>query len=149
MQDLIVSLRNAKAEMGLQKVKPSAQVGCEDLRWLELFRSHLETILRLSAFQALNLTRERLETTAPGVRGGPVFALRVFHEQPSDHEAERLRLRKEKEKLEEALAQVKEQLENRAFRDRAPRDVVRGVEHRRSELNERYTMVVEALERLG
>jgi valyl-tRNA synthetase len=149
IQDLIVSLRNAKAEMGLQKVKPSAQVGCEDLRWLELFRAHLETILRLSAFQALNLTRERMEAPAPGVRGGPIFALRVFHEQPSDHEAERLRLRKEKEKLEEALAQVKEQLENRAFRERAPREVVRGVEHRRSELNERYTMVVEALERLG
>src|SRR5208337_3180304 len=70
IQDLIVSLRNAKAEMGLQKVKPSAQVGCEDLRWLELFRSHLETILRLSTFRALNFTRERLEATTPGVRGG-------------------------------------------------------------------------------
>jgi valyl-tRNA synthetase len=149
IQDLIVSLRNAKAEMGLQKAKPSAQVACEDLRWLELFRSHQETILRLSAFQALNFTRERLEATAPGVRGGPIFALRVFHEEPSDHEGERSRLRKEKEKLEQALAQVKAQLENRAFRDRAPREVVRGVEHRRSELNERYTVVVEALERLG
>src|SRR5208283_4091523 len=67
IQNLIVSLRNAKAEMGLQKVKPSAQVGCEDLRWLELFRSHLETILRLSTFQALNFTRERLEGAAGGV----------------------------------------------------------------------------------
>jgi valyl-tRNA synthetase len=149
IQDLIVSLRNAKAEMGLQKVKPSAQVGCEDLRWLELFRSHQETILRLSAYQALNFTRERLEATAPGVRGGPIFDLRVFHEEPLDHEAERLRLRKEKEKLEQALAQVKAQLENREFRDRAPREVVRGVEHRRSELNDRYTKVVEALERFG
>jgi valyl-tRNA synthetase len=149
IQDLIVSLRNAKAEMGLQKVKPSAQVGCEDLRWLELFRSYQETILRLSAYQALNFTRERLEATAPGVRGGPIFALRVFHEAPSDHEAERSRLRKEKEKLEQALALVKAQLENREFRERAPREVVRGVEHRRSELNERYTIVAEALERLG
>jgi valyl-tRNA synthetase len=149
IQDLIVALRNAKAEMGLQKVKPSAQVGCEDLRWLELFRAHQETILRLSAFQALNFTRERLEATAPGVRGGPIYALRVFHEAPSDHEAERLRLRKEKEKLEVALAQVKAQLENQEFRERAPREVVRGVEHRRSELNERYTKVVEALERFG
>jgi valyl-tRNA synthetase len=148
IQNLIVSLRNAKAEMGLQKVKPSAQVGCEDLRWLELFRAHLDTILRLSAFQALNLTRERLEATAPGVRGGPIFALRVFHEAPSDHEAERLRLRKEKEKLEEALAQVKEQLENRAFRERAPRDVVRGVEHRRAELAGHLRKILESLERL-
>jgi valyl-tRNA synthetase len=149
IQDLIVSLRNAKAEMGLQKVKPSAQVGCEDLRWLELFRSHLETILRLSTFQALNFTRERLEATAPGVRGGPVFALRVFQDQPLDHEAERSRLRKEKEKLEQALAQLKAQLENQAFRERAPRDVVRGVEHRRAELEDRYAKAREALERLG
>jgi valyl-tRNA synthetase len=147
IQDLIVSLRNAKAEMGLQKVKPSAQVGCEDLRWLELFRAHLETILRLSAFQALNFTRERLEATAPGVRGGPIFDLRVFHEEPLDHEAERLRLRKEKEKLEEALAQVKAQLENREFLDRAPREVVRGVQRRRAELAEHLRKILESLER--
>ncbi|MGD0456678.1 MAG: valine--tRNA ligase [Terriglobia bacterium] len=149
VQDLIVSLRNAKAEMGLQKVKPSAQVGCEDLRWLELFRSHLETILRLSAFQALSFTRERLEATAQGVRGGPVFDLRIFHEEPADHEAERSRLRKEKEKLERALAQAKAQLENQEFAERAPREVVRGVEHRHSEMNDRYKKVVESLERLG
>jgi valyl-tRNA synthetase len=149
LQDLVVSLRNAKAEMGLQKVKPSAQVGCEDLRWLELFRAHLETILRLSAFQALNFTRESLEATAPDVRGGPIFSVRVFHEQPVDHDAERLRHRKEKEKLEQALVQVKAQLENGEFRNRAPREVVRGMEHRRAELEARYTKVVEALERLG
>jgi valyl-tRNA synthetase len=149
IQGLIVSLRNAKAEMGLQKVKPSAQVGCEDLRWLELFRSHLETILRLSAFQALSFTRERLDATAQGVRGGPVFDLRIFHDEPADHEAERSRLRKEKEKLERALAQVKAQLENPEFAQRAPREVVRGMEHRHSEMNERYKKVVESLERLG
>jgi valyl-tRNA synthetase len=149
VQELVVTARNAKAEMGLQKVKPSAQVGCEDLRWLELFRSHLETILRLSTFQALNFTRERLEGAAGGVRGGPIFDLRIFHEEPADPEAERSRLKKEKEKLERALAQVKAQLENREFTERAPREVVRGVEHRHSDLSDRYTKVVESLERLG
>jgi valyl-tRNA synthetase len=149
IHDLIVSLRNAKAEMGLQKVKLSAQVACEDLRFLELFRSHLETILRLSGFQALNFTRERLEATAAGVRAGPVFALRVFHEEPVDHEAEQSRLKKEKERLERALVQVKAQLENREFLDRAPREVVRGVQHRHSELNDHYQKVVKSLERLG
>jgi valyl-tRNA synthetase len=149
MQDLIVSLRNAKAEMGLQKVKPSAQVGCEDLRWLELFRSHQETILRLAACRALNFTRERLEATAPGVREGPIFGLRVFHEAPSDHETERLRLRKEKEKLEQALAQVKTQLENQEFRERAPREVVRGVQRRHAELAEHLRKILESLERFA
>jgi len=147
LQDLIVSLRNAKAEMGLQKVKPSAQVGCEDLRWLELFRAHLETILRLSTFQALNFTRERLEATAPAVRGGPVFALRVFHEQPVDHDAEFARLEKEKGKTEQALAQVQKQLDNEHFLARAPQEVVRGVAHRRAELAEHLRKILESLER--
>jgi valyl-tRNA synthetase len=146
IQDLVVSLRNAKAEMGLQKVKPSAQVACEDMRWLELFRAHQETILRLSAFQALNFTHERLEA-APGVRVGAIFALRVFHEVPVDHEAERARLRKEKEKLEQALAQVKAQLESQEFRERAPREVVRAAEHRRTELAEHLCKILESLAR--
>jgi valyl-tRNA synthetase len=147
IQDLIVSLRNAKAEMGLQKVRPSAQVGCEDLRLLELFRSHLETILRLSAFQALNFTRERFEATAHGVRGGPLFALRVFHGQPADQDAELARLEKEKEKTEQALAQVQKQLANENFLARAPQEVVRGVAHRRAELAEHLRKILESLER--
>ena len=148
LQDLIVSLRNAKAEMGLQKVKPSAQVRCEDLRWLELFRAHQETILRLSAFQALNFTRENLEPTAAGVRGGPIFALRVFHEQPVDRRAELARLEKEKEKTEQALAQVQKQLGNGNFLARAPKEVVRGVEHRRAELAEHLRKILESLKKL-
>jgi valyl-tRNA synthetase len=147
LQDLVVSLRNAKAEMGLQKVKPSAQVGCEDLRWLELFRAHLETILRLSAFQALNFTRESLVATAPDVRGGPIFSLRVFHEQPVDRNEEFARLEKEKEKTEQALAQVQKQLDNENFLARAPQEVVRGVAHRRAELAGHLRKILESLER--
>jgi valyl-tRNA synthetase len=149
IQDLVVTARNAKAEMGLQKVKPSAQVGCEDLRWLELFRSHLETILRLSTFQALTFTRERIEAAISEVRRGAIFDLRVLQETPVDHEAERFRLQKEKEKLAQALAQARAQLENQAFVERAPREVVRGVERRRAELEDHYAKVVEALERFG
>jgi valyl-tRNA synthetase len=145
IQDLIVSLRNAKAEMGLQKVKPSAQVGSDDLRILELFRSHLETILRLSGFQAMNFTRERLEATAQGVRVGPKFALRVFHEAPVDRDAELARLEKEKEKTEQALAQVQKQLDNESFLARAPHEVVRGVARRRAELQEHLRKILESL----
>jgi len=146
IQDLVISLRNAKAEMGLQRVKPSAQVGCEDLRWLELFRSHLETILRLSSFQALTFARERLDATVPGVRGGPIFTLRVFHEQPVDQAAELARLQKEKQKTEEALAGVKKQLENEQFLARAPQEVVRTVKRRRDELADQLRRTLEAID---
>ena len=46
LQELIVTARNAKAEMGVQTQKPSLQVASEDLRVLELFRSQQEAVLR-------------------------------------------------------------------------------------------------------
>ena len=147
VEDLIVTARNAKAELGLQKQKPSAQVASEDLRLLELFRAHQATILRLAGLQAVNFSRGRLPSTG-GVRVAPSFDLRVFHEEGVDQGAERARLQKEKEKLERELARVKNQLENEDFRTRAPRDVVRGVEHRHSQLSLHYRKVLDSIERL-
>lgn len=149
VQELIVVARNAKAEMGLQKQKPSAQVASEDLRVLELFREHQETVLRLAGLQALNFTRGRLAPELGGVRTTAGIDLRLFHEERVDHDAERTRLQKEKEKLEQALLQVRKQLDNQEFLRRAPRDVVRGVEHRHSELSDHYRKVLESLERLN
>ena len=149
VQELIVTARNAKAEMGLQNQKPSAQVASDDLRVLELLRAQQGTVLRLAGLQALNFTRGHLAASVGGVHATPTFDLRLFHEEPVDREAERSRLQKEREKLERQLAQVKKQLENQEFLSRAPRDVVRGVEHRHSELNVHYRKVMESLERLG
>jgi valyl-tRNA synthetase len=148
VQELVVAARNAKAEMNLQKVKPSLQVAAEDLRLLEIFRTHQETILRLAGFEALNLTRGRLAADLVGVRAGASFDLRVLHEEEVDLEADRARLLKEKQKLEQLLAQVRAQLGNQAFVARAPKDVVRGVEHRERELTEQLGKVLESLERL-
>ena len=148
LQELIVTARNAKAEMGVQTQKPSLQVASEDLRVLELFRSQQEAILRLAGLQALNFTRGRLSADSGGVRATPGFDIRVFHEAVIDREAERARLRKEKEKLEKALAQAQKQLENQEFMSRAPRDVVRGVEHRHAELTTQLRRVVDSLKKL-
>jgi len=149
LQELIVTARNTKAEMSLQTQKPSAQIASDDLRVLELFRAHQEAILRLAGLQALNFTRGRLSADAGGVRVTPSFDVRIFHEARIEPEAERARLNKEKEKLEKALAQVRKQLESRQFMNRAPRDVVRGVENRHAELAAQLRRVLESLERLG
>jgi len=148
LQELIVTARNAKAEMGVQTQKPSLQVASEDLRVLELFRSQQEAILRLAGLQALNFTRGRLSADSGGVRATPGFDIRVFHEAVIDRETERARLQKEKEKLEKALAQAQKQLENQEFMSRAPRDVVRGVEHRHAELERQLRRVVDSLKKL-
>jgi valyl-tRNA synthetase len=149
IQELVVTARNAKAEMGLQRQKPSLQVASEDLRLLEIFRAHQDTILRLSVMQALHLTRGRLAAELADVRSGAAFDLRVLHEEKVDHETERARLQKEKQKLEQQLAQVRTQLGNQEFLARAPREIVRGAEHRLKELEEHYRKVLESLERLG
>jgi valyl-tRNA synthetase len=149
VQELVVTARNAKAEMGLQKQKPSLQVASEDLRLLEIFRTHQDAILRLAALQAMHLTRGRLAADLPDVRSGASSDLRILHEEKVDHEAERARLRKEKQKIEQQLAQVRAQLGNQEFVVRAPREVVRGAEHRLRELDEHLRKVLESLERLG
>ncbi|HUX10462.1 MAG TPA: hypothetical protein VMW51_07440, partial [Terriglobia bacterium] len=77
------------------------------------------------------------------------FELQLLYEKQIDHDAERLRLAKERDKLEAALDRVKKQLENRSFMDRAPEDVVRATESRRAELEIQFQKVVESLERLG
>ena len=149
VQELVVTARNAKAEMGLQKVKPSLQVASEDLRLLEIFRTHQETILRLASMQAMNLTRGRLSADLPDVRSGVSFDLRLLHEEKVDPEAERTRLQKDKLKLEQQLAQVRTQLSNQDFLARAPKEIVRGAEHRLTELEEHLRKTSESLERLG
>ncbi len=149
IQELVVTARNAKAEMGLQKQKPSLQVAAEDLRLLELFRDHQGSILRLAGLEALHLTRGHLAADLPDVRSGASFDLRILHEEKVDHDAERLRLQKEKQKLEKQLAQVQAQLGNQDFLARAPREIVRGAEHRLKELEEHLRKIAESLERLG
>jgi valyl-tRNA synthetase len=149
VQELITTVRNAKAERGLQTQKPSAQVASEDLRILELFRKNQETILRFASFQAMNFTRGRLNTESGGVRATTHFDVRVFHDAQIDPAAERARLLKEKEKLEKGLAQIQQQLENQEFMSRAPKEVVRNVEKRHAELTAQLRRVLDSLERLG
>jgi valyl-tRNA synthetase len=150
LQELIVAVRNAKAEMGLQTQRPSAQVACEKPHDLELFRAHQETILRLAGLEASNFTSGRPAAGTPDLRHVSASTdLRLFHEAKIDVHAERQRLEREEEKIQKALTSAKAQLQNQAFISRAPRDVVRGVEHRYAELSEQYRKVVESLRRLG
>ena len=103
----------------------------------------------MAGLQALNFHRGRLAAEDGLIRVNAAVNLRLFHEAPVDHDAERVRLQKQKEKLEQSLAQVKKQLEDKAFLSRAPREVVRNVEHRHLELTDHYRKVLDSLERLG
>ncbi len=150
IQELIVTLRNARAQMGVPaKEKPSARIGSEDAKLLELFRSHQETVARLARFAAMNFSKGRLQAEQGGLRAAASFEVRILHEQKVDVSAERTRLKKEMEKLEQEMKQVEAQLSNQQFRERAPQKVVEAAEQRRSSCASKYQKVVETLEQLG
>jgi valyl-tRNA synthetase len=148
VQELIVAARNAKAEMGLQKEKPSAQVASDDLRILELFRAHQDTILHFAGLEALNFVRGRLPADAAAVPLASGCDLRLFYERTIDRTAERARLERERSRIRQQREQVERQLANESFRSRAPQDVVAGVERRRVELADQEQRLAESLARL-
>ena len=149
IQELVVAMRNAKAELGMQAKRPSAQVSSEDLRMIELFREHQETMTRLAGIEAMHFTRGHLAANVEGARATSFGDIRLFLDEPVDTEAERARLEKEKAKIEQSLEQIKKQLDNPSFVSRAPKEVVRGAELRHRELGAHYKKVVESLARLG
>ena len=146
IHSLVVAVRNAKAGAGLQKEKVTAQVASEDTAILSLFNTHRQTILMLAGLEALEVVSGRLET---GIHVTSAFELQLIYEKQVDHDAERSRLTKEREKLEAAISRLRKQLENQNFLDRAPEDVVRKAENHRADLEIQFQKVVESLERLG
>jgi valyl-tRNA synthetase len=152
IRELVVAFRNAKAERGLQREKPSAQVASDDGRLLELFRHHQEPILRLAGLRALNFMHGRLGPEFPDLNRVPVSAsvdLRIFQDAKIDVPAERERLEKERGKLEQSMQQTEKQLHNEEFLSRAPREVIRKVEQRHSELSSHLRKIKESLDQLN
>ena len=129
--------------------RPSARVGSENAKLVQLFRSHQATVARLARLQALNFVRGRLTSEQGEIRDTSQFEVQILFEQKVDKTSERNRLNKEKEKLEGELRQVKGQLANNQFRERAPRQVVEAAEQKHSDCESKYRKVVETLERLG
>ncbi len=146
IRSLVVAARNAKAEAALQKEKVSARAASDDAAIRNLLNAHKQVILMLAGLEALEVDSARLEA---GVHVTSAFELQLIYEKQVDHDGERSRLAKEREKLEAALLRVKKQLENRNFVDRAPEEVVRKTEKQRGELEIQLQKVIDSLERLG
>jgi valyl-tRNA synthetase len=146
IRSLVEAARKAKAEAGVQKEKVAARAASEDAAILGLFNTHRQTILMLAGLEALEVVPGRLET---GIPVTSAFEFQLIYEKQADHDAERSRLTKEREKLEAAISRVKKQLENRNFLDRAPEEVVRKTENHRADLEIQFQKVVDSLERLG
>jgi len=149
LQDLIVSVRNIRAELKVeqkQKVAVEVFAASEDVRsMLERNRGAVE---RLANVEAITFVEESL-AKASGARSTARFDVRVLFERKIDVAAERDRLSKELEKLSGEMSRATAQLGNEAFLAKAPAKVVDGLKRRKDELEMLIGKIKAALAELG
>src|SRR6267142_1345635 len=133
LQDLIVNIRNLRAELKVEmKAKVPARVHT-DAAVGKLVRENQGLIERLANVEGIELTQESL-SQVPGARATPRFEVCIVYEQKIDVAAEKERLTKELKKLEGGLANAHRQFGNESFLAKAPAAVVEGLRKQAAEL---------------
>jgi valyl-tRNA synthetase len=147
MQEIIVALRNIRAEMKLDpKKKIGAEFSSEDAETRSFVEANRDGILRLAILSELKVFGERLPQSGGAVRSTSQFEVRIAYSQAVDVAAEKARLKKEIDGLQKAVASKEKQLADETFRSRAPEKIIRGLE---ATLAEQLVELEKNVERLG
>jgi valyl-tRNA synthetase len=147
LQDLIVSVRNIRAELKVelrQNLAIEIFAG-EDVR--SLIERNRGAVERLANVEGLTFVDSSL-SKAPGARSTARFDVRVLYEHKLDTASERDRLSKELTKLTQELTRATGQLSNEAFLAKAPSHVVDGLKKRKSEVEVVIEKIKAALDEL-
>jgi valyl-tRNA synthetase len=130
IQDVIVALRNIRAEMKLDpKKKVSAELSAATGEVRGVIEANRDGIISLAVLSELKTSGERLPQAGGIVRSAPQFEVRIpFAADVLDIAAEKARLQKEIERLTKTIVSKEEQLANPIFRDKAPEKIVRAME---------------------
>jgi valyl-tRNA synthetase len=147
LQDLIVSVRNLRAEL---KVEPKLKLAVEvfadkDVR--SLIERNRGAVERLANVESVTFVESSL-AKASGARSTARFDVRVLYERKIDAVAERDRLSKELTRLTQELARATGQLSNDAFLAKAPGHVVEGLRKRKAEMEMLLDKIKSALDEL-
>jgi valyl-tRNA synthetase len=147
IQEVIVALRNIRAEMKLDpKKKVAGEFSSADKVTREAITKNLDGILRLATLSELKVSSARLPQEGAAVRSTSLFDVRVAYTEAVDVAAELARLRKEIERLKNDIASKERQLADETFRSRAPEKIVRGME---ATLEERRVELKKLMDRLN
>jgi valyl-tRNA synthetase len=130
IQEVIQGLRAVRGEMKLDpKKKVAAEFASGDTKTRGAIDGNREAIMRLGSLTELRVLEGKLPEGGGGMRSTAEFDLRIpYVEETVDAAAEIVRLKKEIEGLEKAIASKEKQLGNETFRSRAPEKVVREME---------------------
>ena len=147
LQQVIVALRNIRAEMKLDpKKKLAGEFSSSDAAIRSLVDANRNGVLRAAALSALSVSPERLPQTGGGLRSTAEFDIRIPYEEAVDVNAEKARLQKEIDRLTKDIASKERQLGDETFRSRAPEEIIKAVE---ATLVERSAELSKLRERLG
>jgi len=148
LQDLMVSVRNLRAEM---KVEPRERTPIRlfaNAEMRKLFEENREAISRLANVEEMSWSEKSL-AGAPGARSTARFDVQLIYERKIDVAAERERLSKELAKYEQESSRAQAQLANEKFLAKAPANVVAGLRTRAAELKLLIEKTRAASEQLG
>ncbi len=148
LQELIVSIRNLRAEMRVEmKARAPIQLfGDAPVRTLvEQNRGALE---KLANVEGVEFVAQSL-AGRPNTRSSARFDVAVVYHRAVDTVAERERLNKELEKMRGELGRAQAQLGNQGFLAKAPAKVVEGLQKREGELKVLIEKAERALGELG
>ena len=147
LQDLIVSVRNIRAEL---KVEPKQKLAIEvfaEAGVRSLIEQNRGAVERLANVEGVSFVEQSLAKAA-GARSTARFDVRVIYERKIDVGAERDRLKKELAKLTQELTRATGQLSNEAFLSKAPPKVVEGLKTRKAEVEMLIEKIKSALDEL-
>ena len=134
LQDLIVSVRNVRAELKVEpKIKVAIEVFAHEPGIRTMIEHNQKAVERLASVETVTFVEHSLANRA-GSRGTARFDVHVIYERKIDVAAESERLKKELEKIEKELANNQKQLGNEQFLAKAPEKVVEGLRRRGQEL---------------
>jgi valyl-tRNA synthetase len=149
LQDLIVSLRNLRAELKVeQKLRVPVQVFVEDSAIRDLIDENRNAVERLANVESISFVDHSL-TRLSGTRHTARFEVHVVYEKKIDVAAECERLKKELAKVEKEMANNQNQLNNEKFLAKAPPHVVEGLRRRAGELAVLQEKTKSQLQELG
>ncbi len=149
VQEIIVKVRNIRAEMNIDaKQTVPVRIATNDSQLTQLLSNAREYIFKLAQVNQVEivpkLSGDRL--AAQAVAGG--LALEVPLAGLIDVEAERLRLKKEVEKIQREIDKLERALANNSFVERAPKEVVEENRRRLADYRDQAAKLAEGLKRL-
>ena len=134
LQDLIVSVRNVRAELKVEtKAKVPIEVYTQDREIRSLIDNGRTSVERLANVEEIRFVDNSLGKL-PGARHTARFDVHVLYERKIDVGAECERLKKDLEKIEKGISSGQRQLGNDQFLAKAPANVVENLRKQQQEL---------------